>query len=513
MKRLSFLWLLVALTATAQNTPIKHVVFIVKENRSFDEMFGTFPGANGASTCKVSDGDIIKLGHTPNRVRSMGHGWADAHVAVDGGLMDRFDLVSAGNWKGDYMSCSQLWQEDIPNYFTYAEKFVLADNLFSSAETGSFPNHLFTVAAQSGPVEKEGWAVINSPPSSNAWGCDSPKDTLAQTMTTTGKLGSVFPCFTFPNLADEMQAAGVTWRFYAPDRSETGYVWSTLDAFSDIRNSDLWKTNVVSYTQFPTDAAKGNLPEVSWLVTTNPTSEHPSASTCTGENWSVEQINAIMQGPDWDSTAIFLVWDDFGGFYDHVPPPTTDAYGLGIRVPMLVISPYAVPGTVVHTQYELSSILKFIEDNWGLPPMSDHDKNANDPWDPSCTAGQCVFNFKQNPLHPVILKTRQCPPPGPVAILRPYIMPFGNVPVGSKSTKPMSLSNEGTSDLSNIEISLAKGAFSQTNNCPATLKVRASCKIEVTFAPTEKQRSASAVTISDNDTAQPQFGVVNGTGQ
>src|ERR1700688_496930 len=130
MKRLSFLWLLVALTATAQNTPIKHVVFIVKENRSFDEMFGTFPGANGASTCKISDGNIIPLGHTPNRVRSIGHGWAKSHVAVDGGLMDRFDKVSAGDWKGDYMSCSQLWEKDIPNYFTYARKFVLADNLF-----------------------------------------------------------------------------------------------------------------------------------------------------------------------------------------------------------------------------------------------------------------------------------------------------------------------------------------------------------------------------------------------
>jgi len=513
MKRLSVLWLLIALSATAQNTPIKHVVFIVKENRSFDEMFGTFPGANGASSCQVSDGKIINLGHTPNRVRSMGHGWGDAHVAVDNGQMDRFDKVSAGNWKGDYMSCSQLWQQDIPNYFTYAQKFVLADNLFSSAETGSFPNHLFTVAAKSGPVESEGWAVINSPPSSDAWGCDSPKDTLAETMTTSGKLGYIYPCFTYPNLADEMQAAGVSWRFYAPSRSQSGYVWSTLDAFSDIRNSGLWKTNVVGFDQFVTDAQKGKLPQVSWLVTTNPNSEHPSADTCTGENWTVQQINAIMKGPNWDSTAIFLVWDDFGGFYDHVPPPQIDAYGLGIRVPMLVISPYAVAGTISHTQYELSSILKFIEDNWGLPPLSQHDKNANDPWDPSCTPGQCVFDFNQNPLPPLILKTRQCPPPGPIGVLRPYIIPFGDVKVGTKAMKSMSLKNEGTAALSTIGITVTRGPFSETNNCPSSLRPGAACKIVITFAPKEKVRSAGQMIVTDNDTAQPQFGVVNGTGQ
>jgi len=513
VKRLFILCLLATLTATAQNTPIKHVVFIVKENRSFDEMFGTFPGANGASTCKISDGNIIPLGHTPNRVRSMGHGWADSHVAVDGGLMDRFDKVSGGNWKGDYMSCSQLWEQDIPNYFAYARKFVLADDLFSSAATGSFPNHLFTVAAESGPVQSEGWAVMNSPPSSNAWGCDSPRNTLAETMTTQGKIGFIYPCFHFPTLADEMQAAHVTWRFYAPNSSETGYVWSTLDAFDDIRNSALWKTNVVSYGQFVTDARRGKLPEVSWLVTTNANSEHPSANSCEGENWSVAQINAIMKGPNWDSTAIFMVWDDFGGFYDHVPPPNIDTWGLGIRVPMLVISPYVVPGTVVHTQYEFSSILKFIEDNWGLPPLSYRDMTANDPWDPLCTTGQCVFNFQQNPLPPLILKTRRCPAPGPEGQLVPAIMEFGDVKVGSKSVKEMRLRNVGTDKLRNIVIAITTSPFTETNNCPVLLRPGASCNIRITYAPKGKGRAACKVIVTDNDTAQPQFASVSGIGQ
>jgi len=147
---------------TAQVNPIKHVVFIIKENRSFDTMFGKFPGANGATSCKVSNGTTIPLGHTPDRVRDMGHGWADAHRGIDGGAMDQFDLVQWGNWNGDYMSCSQLWQADIPNYWRYAQKFSLSDNTFSSISTGSFPNHLYTVASTSG-------GVINSPAASNSW--------------------------------------------------------------------------------------------------------------------------------------------------------------------------------------------------------------------------------------------------------------------------------------------------------------------------------------------------------
>jgi len=190
-----------------------------------------------------------------------------------------------------------------------------------------------------------------------------------------------------------------------------------------------------------------------------------------------------------------------------------DKYGLGIRVPMLIISPYVVPGTISHTQYELSSILKFIEDNWGLAPLSKRDAKANDPWDPSCAPGQCVFNFSQNPLPPMILKTRQCPPPGPVAILRPYIMPFGDVNVGSKLLKTMSLSNQGTADLATIDVLATRPPFTETNDCPSSLRPGTRCKISITFAPTKQGRAASQVIVTDNDTAQPQFGVVNGTGQ
>jgi len=501
---LAFLLAASRLFAGSVAPKIQHVVFIVKENRSFDFMFGAYPGANGASTCKVSNGQTIQLRHAPDRARNMGHGWADAHTGVDGGLMDKFDLVQLGNWQGDYMSCSQLWQQDIPNYFKYASTFVLADNMFSSEESGSFPNHLYLVAASSG-------GVSNSPQASVAWGCDAPAGTTAQTYIN-GKFGYVYPCFSFTTLADELQAGGVSWKYYAPSSNQTGYVWSTLDAFPSIRNSDLWTSNVVNFSQFASDALAGNLPAVSWLVTTQANSEHPTASTCRGENWTVDQINAIMQGPNWNSTAIFLVWDDFGGFYDHVPPPGLDAYGLGPRVPLLIISPYAKPGYISHTQYEFASVLKFIEKTVGaaagIKPLSGRDANANDMLD--------SFKFSQTPLPPLVLNKRTCPPVGATVALSSYFLPWGDQPVGTPSSKTVTLKSTGTSTLQNLSISVTNnvgGNFSQTNNCPASMAVGTTCTITITFNPAEKGRSAGSVYVVSNDTAAPEVIAVNGTGQ
>ena len=140
---------------------------------------------------------------------------------------------------------------------------------------------------------------------------------------------------------------------------------------------------------------------MSWLVVSADKSEHPPASVCVGENWTVQQLNAVMQGPDWKSTAVFLTWDDFGGFYDHVPPPQVDNFGFGPRVPLLIISPYAKVGFIAHTFYEFSSVLKFIEERFGLPPLTDRDSAANDMLD--------SFDFDQRSLPPLILEQRQCP--------------------------------------------------------------------------------------------------------
>jgi phospholipase C len=214
------------------------------------------------------------------------------------------------------------------------------------------------------------------------------------------KIGTVYPCFDFDTLADRLQAHGLTWKYYAPGQDQSGYIWSAFDAIRHIRLTSLWTDHVVPTEQFVLDAQNGDLPAVSWVVTSAALSEHPPASVCRGENWTVEQINAVMTGPDWKSTAVFLTWDDFGGFYDHVAPPVVDRFGFGPRVPFLIISPWARHGHITHTTLEYSSILKFIEERFGLEALSDRDRLANDLID--------SFDFDHKPLDPLVMPSRQC---------------------------------------------------------------------------------------------------------
>lgn len=377
---------------------IQHIVFLVKENHTFDNYFGRFPGANGATSGTLSTGQIIPLGHMPDAAPcDICHGWQCAHTAIDGGKMDGFDKIPGcllPNQNNIPLAYTQLQQQDIPNYFAYAQNFVLADNMFSSLEGPSLPNHLYTVAAQSG-------RVINNPPNNLSWGCDADSTTQVEVLDQLGNIVLEFPCFDFQTLADTLQAAGVSWKYYAPGQGQSGYVWSTLDSIKHIRQTSLWAAHVVSDTLFVADAANGNLPAVSWLVTSAGKSEHPPASVCQGENWTVQQLNAIMQGPDWKSTAIFITWDDFGGFYDHVAPAGVDTFGLGPRIPLLIISPFARMGFISHTQYEFSSVLKFIETRFKLGALTPRDSQANDTTD--------SFDFTQTPRPPLILNTRTCP--------------------------------------------------------------------------------------------------------
>jgi phospholipase C len=384
---------------TSDLSLIQHIVFIIKENRSFDNVFGTFPGANGATTGVIHTGAVIPLGHTPDKTpRDVCHSWTCAHTAMNNGLMNQFDLEGRCNVSGDYLCYTQLYQSDIPNYWTYAQNFALADNMFSSIHTGSFPNHLYTIGAQSGGAIDD----PHAPRGAGQWGCDAITGTAVPVLDpVTGKITKVFPCFDFQTLADLLDAAGISWKFYAPGKGQNGYQWSSFRAVNHIFNSSLWTTNVPSYTQFTADAMNGNLATVSWVIADGKESEHPPQSTCAGENWTVEQINAVMQGPEWSSTAIFVTWDDYGGFYDHVAPPQPDVFGLGPRVPLLIISPYVMPGYLSHTQYEHSSFLKLVEDRFGLATLTARDAAANDMTD--------SFNFSQTPLPPLILQTRTCP--------------------------------------------------------------------------------------------------------
>lgn len=386
---------------------IKHIVFFIKENRTFDNYFGTYPGANGATTAVDSEGETISLQHEQDQIPDINHSYAGARQAYDNGAMDQFDLLSSDSTTyqtrraNPYAnnSLTQLYQSDIPNYWLYAQNFVLGDNMFSSLMGPSFPNHLYTVAAQSGgvidlpPVESS-----KLPDGVTAWGCDVPNETVS-VKNSNGSITKQEACFDFQTLADELDARGYSWRYYAPPSSISGYQWSAFDAIRHIRYGKDWQY-VVPTGQFLTDAANGALPTVSWIVTPAWASEHSPASVCQGENWTVNMLNKLMHGSDWSSTAVFLTWDDFGGFYDHVSPEQIDGYGLGFRVPLLVISPYAKKGYIDHTLYEFSSMLRFAEDILGLATLTNRDKGANDMFN--------AFDFAQKPRAPLILRPRTC---------------------------------------------------------------------------------------------------------
>lgn len=381
----------------AARYPIKHIIIIDKENHSFDNMFGRFPGADGATNASISTGKSVLLSHTPDKTfLDIGHAGAAAELAINNGRMDQFDLLPGARQNGKDIADSQYFQSDIPNYWKYARAFTLDDHFFSTVIGPSFPNHLVSIAATSGnTVDNPRGQLVH------AWGCDGGPQSLVNGINPDGTRFVTHPCFDFVTLPDRFQQANVSWKYYAPKQFASGYVWSALDAIRHIRYSSLWKTNVPPDTTFIKDVSAGKLPQVSWLVTNARESDHPPASICLGENWTVRAINAVMKSSYWKDTVIFLTWDDFGGFYDHVAPPRLNYISLGPRVPMIVISPFARQNHIDHAQYDFNSMVRFIEDDFRLKPLNSSDKSA-DSMLPS-------FDFHAQPAPPLVLKTRKCP--------------------------------------------------------------------------------------------------------
>jgi phospholipase C len=400
------------------------------------------------------------------------------------------------------MSMSQMYQSDLPNYWSYAQTYTLSDQTFSSLHGGSFPNHMYTIAA-------DNFQSTSNPsnpghPKFGYWGCDAPTGSLVTLTTASGTTSRVFPCFDNQTLGDLLTTAGLSWKYYAPTENSSGYEWNAMDAIDHIRNTSVWSSNVVSYSQFATDAKNGNLPAVSWLVPYTAVSEHPPASTCSGENWTVDTLNAIMQGPDWATTAVFITWDDFGGFYDPVAPPNPDYYGYGPRVPMLIISPYSNGGKVVHTVYEFSSVLKFVETRFNLSSLTLRDADASDMTD--------AFNFTQTPLPALILTDRICPK-GPIVSLDNKNVDFGSVVVGTTSpSQTRTVTNTGDQTLEITSIVPTSTDYAMTTTCGASLAPNASCTLTITFTPSKTGQDNAFIDITDNASTSPQEVNLYGTG-
>ncbi len=388
--------------------PIKHVVVIVKENHTFDNYFGSFPGADGISSIPTSNG-VITPPHAPDRtLRDLCHEHSCALTDYAGGAMNGWDQVADASVDGDNLVYAQYGEEDIPNYWQYARHFTLGDRFFANQLGPSFPGHTFVLAAQAG------WALGN--PDNQGlwpyWGCDQPSgSTLTRQNQTTCQEEDVFPCFDIPSVPDVLPP-GVDWKFYGTNFYLLPEIWSMFDAIKSIRQGPGW-ANVVNASEFDADVDNGTLPAVSWLVDQDLDDEHPQVgSVCSGENWTVRHINHLMTSPLWKETAILFTMDDFGGWYDHVPPPRqygcdpAHPYGLGFRLPLLVISPYAKPGFIFHEVAEQASIPRFIEKVFGATrTLSSIDPAAQD--------GQAndlmgAFDFTQAPLPPLVLEPRFC---------------------------------------------------------------------------------------------------------
>jgi len=434
-------------------TPIKHVVFLVKENRTFDTYFGKYPGANGVGEGKTlncnSDQTNCKPGSTvplkpafDEHPQDISHSFYAGNLAIDGGRMDGYNQIGGNKQLSGYVQlsrdCTVSPATDphapgsgcIPNYWKYADRYVLADNFFTSMYGPTFPEHLYTVAADSYGItdnKSELGGALSY--------CDDPAERVPhfrQNLTpaeikqimdlewnlTDGSVNDNFfkitrfweeiqTCFNIPVLPDRLEKAGVSWKYYA----EPNHWMNGLQAIRHVRFGPMWN-KVQDPTQFYKDIQAHKLPQMSWLIPPEPYNEHPSEdgniSVCAGENWTVQHINMIMQSDYWKDTAIVVVWDDFGGFYDHVKPPHYDIMGLGPRTGALIISPYSKPGknpdggSIDHTTYEFSSVLALAEHLFGLKPLTKRDKQA------SPLAG--AFDFKREPAKPLVLPYRtDCP--------------------------------------------------------------------------------------------------------
>ena len=389
-------------------TPIKHVVVIVKENHTFDNYFGSFPGAEGTSACQLKN-QTIPCPKAPDATpRDLCHHHDCALTDWNHGQMNGWEDTAGSDQNGDHLAWAQYDESSIPNYWAYAKAFTLGDHFFANVLGPSYPGHMFFLAAQAG------WATGN--PNITLlhpyWGCDQSSSTVVNVLDDgTCATKDVFPCFKIPSLPDVLPQ-GVDWKFYGSNFYFLPEVWSMFNGIDGIRNGPGW-AKVVKTSQLTKDIQNHALPSVSWLVNQDLADEHPTiGAVCTGENWTVDFVNQIMQSEYWKDTVIFFTMDDFGGWYDHVPPPRqygcdgNTPYGLGFRLPLIIMSPYAKKGFIFKEQSEQASIPRFIEKVFGAPALSTLDPAAQD--------GQAndlmnAFDWSQTPLPPLVLQPRNCP--------------------------------------------------------------------------------------------------------
>jgi phospholipase C len=380
--------------ATLVPGKIRHVVVIVQENRTPDNLF------HGLRNADIAESGINSLGqHIPLAVRpladsyDLSHSHSSFEKMYDGGKMDGANLIRV-SCAPNVVGCAPPNPQfvyvdpvDVAPYFQLAERYTFGDRMFQTNQGPSFPAHQFIISGTSAPSATSDLFAAENP--EDGAGCAAPLDAFVLLIDPTGRESSrQYPCFEHLTLADLLDSKSVSWRYYAPS---AGSIWTAPNAIKHLRLGPDWATHVIlKPSRVLTDITDGQLARVSWVIPTGQESDHPLVNDGSGPSWTASIVNAIGKSSYWSSTAIIIMWDDWGGFYDHVAPSIYDSYEYGFRVPLIVVSPYAKAGYVSHVKHDFGSILKFIEGVFALPSLGYADARADNLSD--------CFDFSQTPL-------------------------------------------------------------------------------------------------------------------
>ena len=382
---------------------IQHVLIIVQENRTPDNMFHGLPNADIADSGLNSKGERIPL--TASSLMDnydLDHSHRAFVAMYDGGKMDGADRIKVQCAVQPCVSNPQFKYVDpseVAPYFQLAEQYTFADRMFQSNQGPSFPAHQFIISGTSAPTansdffaaENVGGALL---PGRHSFGRSACGGLPGQSVQLIGPAGDEsreqFPCFEHLTLMDLLDHQQLSWRYYSTQVSWESAIWTAPNAIFHLRYSADWAKVIPSPLQVLRDISNGDLATVSWVTPRGQDSDHPSLNLGSGPSWVAALVNAIGNSRYWSNTAIFVVWDDWGGWYDHVAPPIYNSYEYGFRVPLIVVSPYAKPHYVTHAQHDFGSILRFIEENFDMPSLGYADARADDLSD--------CFDFDQKPL-------------------------------------------------------------------------------------------------------------------
>jgi phospholipase C len=376
---------------------IEHVVIIIQENRSVDDLFNGLPGADTVRSGENSHGKAVKLNPVPlTGAYDISHEHSAFLIEYANGQLNGFNNVNS-HCHGKCLAADLRAYGYVPSatvkpYWDMASQYTFADRMFQTNQGPSFPAHQYLLSGTSTVSNNSTLRAASNafaPLGGFTGGCDSPSGSTVWLIDDFGNENqATYPCFDRLTLSDLVDRKGLTWRYYVA-RVAPG-LWNAPDAISHIRNSPAYATHVVAPpSTVLTDIANGRLANVVWVTPTALESDHAGTTNGTGPSWVASVVNAIGESSYWSNTVIFVTWDDWGGWYDHVPPPQYNSYELGFRVPLIVISPYAKRHYVSHVQYEFGSILKFTEEAFNLGSMHTTDARANDLSD--------CFNFSQQP--------------------------------------------------------------------------------------------------------------------